>query len=152
MNGKPDMQEGRSTGLATPSPRRILLLTAILIVAGSGIAIFHQFDPARHGFFPRCWLHSATGLHCPGCGGQRAVHALLNGDLAGAARNNLMLVLALGIGAWLGIVEIHRRWRSLPPRLPRPGAPKLVWVFLAAFLLFGILRNIPVPPFTHLAP
>lgn len=152
MNDGPDIPESRPTGLTATSSRRILLATAVAIVAGCGLLIFHQFNPAQHSFFPRCWLYAATGLHCPGCGGQRALHALLNGDLAGAARNNLMFVLTLCVGVWFGLVELHRRWNRLPPQLPRPGVPKLVWVFLTAFLLFGVARNIPVPPFTHLAP
>lgn len=152
MEDKADMPGSRTDGIAAPSPKRILLLTAMVIVAGSVLAIFHQFNPVQHGFFPRCWLHSTTGLHCPGCGGQRAVHALLNGDIAGAARNNLIFVLSLGIGAWFGLAELYRRWKKLPPRLPRAGAPTIVWVLLAAVFLFGIARNIPVSPFTHLAP
>jgi hypothetical protein len=152
MEDETETRNPRAAGLASQSPGRILLFSAIVVVTGSAVAVFHQFNPAQHNFFPRCWLHSTTGLLCPGCGGQRAVHSLLHGDFAGAAQYNLMLVLALVVGAGFSFAELHRRWRKLPPRLPRRGAPRMVWFFLAAFLLFGIARNLPFAPFIHLAP
>lgn len=33
------------------------------------------------GIIPPCLFHQVSGLYCPGCGGTRAVHALLEGDL-----------------------------------------------------------------------
>lgn len=35
----------------------------------------------KTGFGLPCVFHSLTGLYCPGCGGTRAVRALLKGDL-----------------------------------------------------------------------
>lgn len=37
----------------------------------------------------RCPFHAVTGWYCPGCGGTRALGALLHGDIPGALRDNL---------------------------------------------------------------
>ncbi|MBR5918892.1 MAG: DUF2752 domain-containing protein, partial [Prevotella sp.] len=43
---------------------------------------------------PKCPVKLLTGLDCPGCGGQRAAHAMLQGDVAGAIRYNWFLLYA----------------------------------------------------------
>ena len=134
------------------SHKRVLTIAAVAFALVGFVLIFHSLDPTQFRFFPRCWLYSSTGLHCPGCGGQRAVHALLNGDLMAALRFNLMLMIALPIGLWFGGQEIHRRIRRLPPRLPRGESTRNIWIFFLFLVLFSVLRNIPVAPFKLLAP
>ena len=39
-------------------------------------------NPYESGAFPSCIFYQATGWYCPGCGGLRATHELLHGDVA----------------------------------------------------------------------
>lgn len=104
-------------------------------------------------WLPRCALYQLTGIHCPGCGNTRAAHALLNGDVSEAIRQNAFTVLALpvallfGIPAWLNWVAPGRSWKSFMP--PRSWHFVLVGGLL---LLFTLLRNLPWEPFRWLAP
>src|ERR1700744_3318477 len=66
-------------------------LTAFIALA----IVYHQYNPAKYKFFPKCPFHLLTGLDCPGCGSQRAFFFLLHGDVAQAIRMNLLLVLSL---------------------------------------------------------
>ena len=47
-----------------------------------GAAILYLRDPTGNAFFPKCMVYSATGLYCPGCGTQRALHHLLHARIA----------------------------------------------------------------------
>ncbi len=67
----------------------LILLGLVLLV------VYGLFDPAQVALFPSCPLRTATGLPCPGCGSQRAIHDLLHGHLAAALAHNALLVLAL---------------------------------------------------------
>nr|WP_276545116.1 DUF2752 domain-containing protein [Brachybacterium muris] len=94
-----------------------------------------------------CPVYHLTGLHCPGCGAIRSVHALLDGDLALALRSNAVLMVALpavalGFGRWT-----LRRMRGLRTAAP-PSSVVLAGAVIA--VVFGILRNLPF--FWFLAP
>lgn len=114
----------------------------VLLAAGAaGVVTLFFFDPAQNGFYPICYLHELTGLSCPGCGATRALHELLHGQFAAAARLNLLFVLCLPQSAWLS-VRHGGRWV-----LGRPSKfsirPAWIWTFFAAAVVFTILRNLP---------
>ena len=57
--------------------------------------IYFVFDPLKSSFFPSCPFKSVTGLDCPGCGSQRAIHELLHLNFKKAFEYNALLVLSV---------------------------------------------------------
>ena len=112
------------------------LLLAALLVAG----VYFVFDPSEGGLFPRCPFHMLTGWQCPGCGSQRAIHALLNGDVKEAFGYNAMMMVAI---PWIVVCLFAESQRTRRPRLyQRLNAPLLIWLFLVMVLAWWLLRNI----------
>lgn len=115
----------------------IVLVIAALMVLGF---IYYALDPSASSVFPRCAFLSLTGYKCPGCGSQRAIHALLHGDVAGAFRFNALLFIAV---PWIALCLFAEGQRVRNPRLyARLNAPLLIWLFLALVLIWWLLRNI----------
>src|SRR5689334_2220232 len=79
------------------------VMLGVLVVAGAALVSLYFFNPTEHGFFPRCLLHSLTGLDCPGCGGLRATHQLLHGNFIAALRLNPLFIALLPVGAFFAI-------------------------------------------------
>ena len=99
-----------------------------------------------------CVFHSLTGLWCPGCGTGRAGRALLRFDIITALRCNPFAVTALPFCLFY-LVRFAYRYiagKSLTENLRLPNIA--VYIFLGLWLVFSIVRNIPVYPFTLLAP
>jgi hypothetical protein len=103
-------------------------------------------DPGQPGHYPLCPLKAATGLDCPFCGGLRATHALVHGDVAGAVSHNALVTLVL-IPAMvvLWVLWVRREWlgrpvvRRTPPRV-------LVWSTIVLVVAFTVVRNIEAVP------
>ena len=67
-----------------------------LVVFGVLGLIYWKFNPVQFDdFFPKCPFLWLTGLKCPGCGSQRAVHFLLNLDFQQAFHFQPLMVLSL---------------------------------------------------------
>ena len=116
-------------------------------MAGAGAVVFF-FNPSTHGFYPVCEFHRLTGLNCPGCGGTRAVYALLHEHLALALKDNALFVILLPVvvlrGAWFGLkIFLHRPVGQFFPA-------KFLWPLLVVAVIFTVLRNLP--PFAFLSP
>jgi hypothetical protein len=126
-------------------------IVAFSIVAVAGSLLYFFFDPTFSDLFPKCIFHSITQLDCPGCGSQRAFHALLHGNIRQAADFNLMAVLFLPLLIYSAIVAVantffHQQWRQ--------GifySTVFVKIVLLIVLLFWLLRNIPIDPFHWLS-
>lgn len=82
---------------------KLLWLAGILVI---GIVLY-RFNPSYYVLMPKCPFKILTGLSCPGCGFQRAMHALLHGRVLEAVNYNLFLVFAgpyaffIGVNQWL---------------------------------------------------
>jgi hypothetical protein len=114
----------------------ILVLTALMVFG----VIYFALDPSSSGLFPRCVFLSMTGYKCPGCGSQRAIHALLHGNVIEAFKFNAFLLVAI---PWIALCLFAESRRLRNPRLyARLNAPLLIWLFLAALLLWWLLRNL----------
>lgn len=138
------------------SPRRRLLVRLALVLLAAlglvaGLFVLTYVPPTAASFYPKCVSYQLTGIHCPGCGLTRAAHSLLNGQIEQAFAYNPLLVL---LAPYLLVAFIRWLWfwlwgteaqRSLFPA-------RYAWVFGVVFVLYWIFRNIPVYPFTLLAP
>lgn len=123
---------------------------ATLGAAGIALVLF-LFNPSQYGFYPRCMLYVMTGIYCPGCGASRATYQLLHGHVLTAMHYNVLFVLSLPFAAFYSLrwVVCWMNGRPAPPMIIQPK-----WLIAGGVVLFifTVLRNIPIAPFTLLAP
>lgn len=119
--------------------RLILILGLIVLLIGYAL-----IDPATTVWAPKCPFKLLTGLDCPGCGSQRALHALLTGDLRAAWRAHPLLVVAL---PYLGVGLVLEYLRRRSPRVQRLSdiwyGNRAAMVSIGIIFAFWTLRLIP---------
>lgn len=118
-------------------------------IAVGAILLLYFFFDAREGGFPRCPFLTVTGLQCPGCGSQRALSALLHGDVLAAMQLNILLVLFLPLFLLVSFYYIKSLFVG---RIERPQllySNTFVFAVLALVLSFWILRNLPAFEWLH---
>ena len=118
--------------------KRHTLWIVLSVVIALGVVYF-AFDPTSSHLFPRCPFLTLTGLRCPGCGSQRALHSLLHGEIVRAAHYNLLLTLSLPFVATTLVAETNReRWPRLYRRINSQAA---IYATLAVTCLWWVARN-----------
>lgn len=132
------------------TPRWLAPVSVLGCVAGAvGYTVLTDPTDARADAIPTCLLKYTTGFDCPGCGGTRAFWYLLHGDLPAAARHHLLFVFVVPF-----LLYVYLAWAGQQLfgwRLPRLRFPPLtIGLFLAAWGVFTVLRNLPWAPFTSL--
>lgn len=81
-----------------------------------------------------------TGLECPGCGSQRAIHSLLHLDIGAAFKFNALLVSSLPLVILLLYAEFNREKKlKLYAMLHKPI---LIWGYFVIVIAWWIGRNI----------
>ncbi len=117
---------------------RLTVIAAAIAVA----AVLYLLDPMEFRFLPRCPFKLLTGWDCPGCGFQRAAHALLHGEWDKAWRFNPFLVysvpylLAVMLTEWVWRGERQDRWRRVVEGRWAVG------LYLVLFCVWGVVRNL----------
>ena len=121
-----------------PIAGRVALCLVGVIVLIAVAVYYYRHDPGRGGL--PCTFKLLTGYDCPGCGSQRALHALLHGRVAEALHFNPLVFIAAPAAVMYIVVEACR------DRLPRMHAAITHYYVTTAILIIvvscWILRNI----------
>ncbi len=136
----------------------ILGLGAVLGAAG----FIAQVNPSGSSVYPPCPTQLLFGVDCPGCGGLRCIHELMNGDLVAAADQNLLAVLVLPLILIAFAAVIARRFMGSadePPGLfsNTLGSLRTIGIsinqrmlmltLLIGTVVFTVVRNLSFVPF-----
>ena len=131
------------------SVRAALLLGAAAVFAAGALYLYFH-DPYQYPL--PCIIKLLTGLYCPGCGAGRACFSILHGKFFDAFCYNPLLVILLpfagGYIAARGIVWAVTGGNHIDGKI----SIKLLLAVLIIILVYGILRNTPIFPFSLLAP
>ena len=108
---------------------------AVLFFVVSILLVYYYYDPSYYAFYPICPIYKLSGYQCGTCGTQRAVHALLHGDIKAAIGYNLFFV-GVCLYAIIGFIfyktKYYTHWVN--------SSVTKIGIFL--FIVYSIARNI----------
>lgn len=135
--------------------KKIFLTLVFIIVPVAVIFSLYYFFYASSGdrWSVQCSFYQTTGYLCPGCGGQRAFHALIHGQWQQVLRYNALTVFIipfLGYCYFIIIQQFVFKNKGLADKYPL--TPGMAYAFLILLFVFFVIRNIPYFPFNYLRP
>jgi len=121
------------------SYRYILASFCLLFLA----FLYKSYDPVDYSFFPKCPFLSLTGFKCPGCGSQRALHAILNLDFQSAISHNILTISFIPY-LFFGIIieKMNTESNKVISIKKLFFGQKAIYAVLFIILSFWLLRNI----------
>ena len=122
----------------------IFLVALLAVFVAGGIYFYKVFDPSTSGMpFPKCFFYVLTGYKCPGCGMQRALHQLLNGNLAESVRQNALIYFAIPYVVVMSVAKKSAAFKEKFPRLSLFFNGYRSTLLVAVMVLaFWVLRNV----------
>lgn len=93
----------------------------------------------RDGEIP-CVFHEITGLYCPGCGGTRAVKALLLGEIRLSFFYHPLVLYCAVVAAWFS-VSYFLYWRTKDLKYRLYLDTKFVYAGIAIIVINFVLKN-----------
>ena len=116
--------------------------TIIVLVIVFGIGILYFVNPEHITWLPKCWFYKLTGLQCPACGTQRAIHQLLHLNFIAAIRYNPFLIISLPyVSALVGFQWFYKGKKLQKLRIIC-FHHTTVNIYLILLVLWWIVRNI----------
>lgn len=103
------------------------------------LAALTGFDLAKH--LPPCAFHLLTGYYCPGCGGSRAVSALLHGHFLESIYYNAFIMYGLVFGGWFMISQTIQRLSRNRIKIGMHYRNLYLYIALAIIIVNCIVKN-----------
>ena len=129
--------------------KRIATVAAAAFFAAAAL-IYLYFTGEGEGAGIPCMFYQLTGFYCSGCGASRALRSVLHLDFYQALRYNAIFTICLPLFAVYFTSLSASYIRFGKDRVSEKISMKIIYIFVAIALVYGILRNIPA--FSFLAP
>lgn len=123
--------------------KRLLILAAIIVAVLSLIVLYRNVNPVgteSSKYMPKCVIKTLTGYDCPSCGSQRALHAMLNGEVKEAILLNPFIFLLLPYLVLLLLTTISKSRLALKIR-PYVQNRKVAYIYIGFYFTWWIVRN-----------
>ena len=111
-----------------------------IVVAYFLLKYLFDFDIIDYTF--PCTLYMWTGFYCPGCGGTRAVFALLRGDLLKSFYLHPFVPYAIIVVGWFMISQTIERLSRGKIKIALHFRMVYVWIALALIFINVIYKNV----------
>lgn len=115
--------------------------TILFVVVGLCLVLIYvNINPATSYLMPKCLFKMLTGYDCPSCGGQRALHALLNGRVYDAFMLNPFLFL---VAPYIFVVLYSSFSKSMVAMKIKPFVNHYVTIsiYLFVYIIWWVVRN-----------
>ena len=119
---------------------RPIMFIALSIIMGLLVILYYVIDPANSHFVPKCIFKTLTGYDCPSCGGQRALHALLNGQIFEAIMYNPFIFFVTPYLLAVLYASISKSRVAMSIRAITHHYIVII-LYLIVYILWWILRN-----------
>lgn len=122
--------------------KKKITITIIFLI----LLISYLYLGNKLNIYINCPIKEITGLYCPGCGITRMLQAILQLNFYQAFRYNPLLFISLPFFIFFTIEGIITKKDPLYNKIPN----KILITIIIIFIIYGILRNLPL--FDFLAP
>ena len=117
-------------------------MTFVIFLVVLGGILLYNLNPTQYWFMPKCPFKLITGLNCPGCGIQRAIYALMHGEIKEAIHYNYYLLYSGPYAASFLLVWLLPQ-NSFRGKLKSIIENKhVVDFYIVTFLMWLVIRNI----------
>lgn len=116
--------------------KNIVIIALLVFIMG----LYISFNPEAYEWFPKCIFHQITGLQCPSCGVQRALHSLLIGEFVEAFHFNPFIIITTPL--LLGV--IYSKYFNTPSALLIRKYllhRYSMYIYITMYFLWWIIRN-----------
>ena len=124
------------------SRRLLVWILVILFILTVAVPLYFYFDPTHAHLAPKCPFHLLTGLDCPSCGNQRALHSLLHGEVWLSFRYNPFMWLC-GPYILLLVLSALLRGRAMQRLYDRLTSNSFIIVYVVVYCVWWVVRNLP---------
>lgn len=112
----------------------------LLLLAGIFLLIMKRFFPVDLPL-PPCFFHKWTGYYCPGCGGTRAVKALLRGDIMDSFFYHPVVIYGAVLYGWYMLSHTIEYLSKGRLRISMPYTEKYLYGVVIIILVQWVFKN-----------
>ena len=123
---------------------KLKILATTLFIFGVVLIclLYKNIDPGVSVYAPKCISYNLFNFICPGCGIQRAIHAILNGEIVKAIYFNPLIVLSIPYAFLLLLMAVFQLKYKLPKLYRILYGRKSIYILLLILIVYIFLRNI----------